>query len=261
MKKELETRVGLVTSSLPRKRSTTELLQLMSLFRCLIDCEVFAPRSENVVERKTGLEPATYSLEGYRSTKWATSAFQALDGGEEWTRTTELRRGQIYSLLQLPLCDFPISFNRCISVQSPSRWRDSNPRQADYKSATLPTELHRLDTFVSNNSALPRFSSCKDTPLFESTKTFFQIFPLSLFTLLIFNTNFSKLFSSFSLFEVCISLFWKWFSRKIHHFSSLLTLSFLPSYSLSVFCVLTNQILQTINNDIKHCVSTYNIIS
>lgn len=27
--------------------------------------------------------------------------------GEEWTRTTELRRGQIYSLLQLPLCDFP----------------------------------------------------------------------------------------------------------------------------------------------------------
>ena len=28
--------------------------------------------------------------------------------GEEWTRTTELRRGQIYSLLQLPLCDFPI---------------------------------------------------------------------------------------------------------------------------------------------------------
>ena len=32
--------------------------------------------------------------------------------GEEWTRTTELRRGQIYSLLQLPLCDFPIYFCR-----------------------------------------------------------------------------------------------------------------------------------------------------
>ena len=26
------------------------------------------------MERKTGLEPATWSLEGYRSTKWATSA-------------------------------------------------------------------------------------------------------------------------------------------------------------------------------------------
>ena len=29
-----------------------------------------------------------------------------------------------------------------------SRWRDSNPRQADYKSATLPTELHRLSSIV-----------------------------------------------------------------------------------------------------------------
>ena len=31
-----------------------------------------------------------------------------------------------------------------IRGSSSSRWRDSNPRQADYKSATLPTELHRL---------------------------------------------------------------------------------------------------------------------
>ena len=28
------------------------------------------------LERKTGLEPATWSLEGYRSTKWATSALK-----------------------------------------------------------------------------------------------------------------------------------------------------------------------------------------
>ena len=28
--------------------------------------------------------------------------------GGGWTRTTELIRGQIYSLLQLPLCDSPI---------------------------------------------------------------------------------------------------------------------------------------------------------
>ncbi len=33
------------------------------------------------LERKTGLEPATYSLEGYRSTKWATSAGQLLISG------------------------------------------------------------------------------------------------------------------------------------------------------------------------------------
>ena len=32
--------------------------------------------------------------------------FRNLCGGG-WTRTTELRRGQIYSLLQLPLCDSP----------------------------------------------------------------------------------------------------------------------------------------------------------
>ena len=34
--------------------------------------------------------------------------------GGEWTRTTELRRGQIYSLLQLPLCDSPKSDNQLI---------------------------------------------------------------------------------------------------------------------------------------------------
>ena len=95
-------------------------------------------------ERKTGLEPATYSLEGYRSTKWATSASLVLVfRGGGWTRTTELFRGQIYSLLQLPLCDSPDLMNPEGFLKNPSRWRDSNPRQADYKSATLPTELHR----------------------------------------------------------------------------------------------------------------------
>ena len=37
----------------------------------IANCELL---TEN--ERKTGLEPATWSLEGYRSTKWATSADQ-----------------------------------------------------------------------------------------------------------------------------------------------------------------------------------------
>ena len=48
-------RIELSTSSLPRKCSTTELQRLN-------------------FERKTGLEPATLSLEGWCSTKWATSA-------------------------------------------------------------------------------------------------------------------------------------------------------------------------------------------
>ena len=47
---ELLTRIELVTSSLPRKCSTTELQQQ----------DVFSP----FLERKTGLKPATPSLEG-----------------------------------------------------------------------------------------------------------------------------------------------------------------------------------------------------
>ena len=75
-KREPQTRVGLVTSSLPRKRSTTELLRLFAFTHSLFLCTLlfrsgpwlFAPVPA-FLERKTGLEPATYSLEGYRSTK------------------------------------------------------------------------------------------------------------------------------------------------------------------------------------------------
>lgn len=57
------TRVELVTPSLPRKCSTTELHRLIDYLLH------FTQRPATVIERKTGLEPATYSLEGYRSTK------------------------------------------------------------------------------------------------------------------------------------------------------------------------------------------------
>ena len=75
-------------------------------------------------ERKTRLELATYSLEGYRSTKWATSAYNWRLSIEDWTfrinaqfsttnfqfskncgqrriRTSVLVREQIYSLSPL----------------------------------------------------------------------------------------------------------------------------------------------------------------
>ena len=75
-KREPQTRVGLVTSSLPRKRSTTELLRLVSFALSLFEYLAFSKRGfgfrsslRSCLERKTGLEPATYSLEGYRSTK------------------------------------------------------------------------------------------------------------------------------------------------------------------------------------------------
>ena len=74
IKREPQTRVGLVTSSLPRKRSTTELLRLVSFALSLFEYLFFSKRGLGSLlfpafERKTGLEPATYSLEGYRSTK------------------------------------------------------------------------------------------------------------------------------------------------------------------------------------------------
>ena len=70
-----------------------------------------------LLERKTGLEPATLSLEGWCSTKWATSAcifilqfgihhllglpLPELNGGERRIRTFEVVRQQIYSLSHL----------------------------------------------------------------------------------------------------------------------------------------------------------------
>lgn len=117
-----------VTSSLPRKCSTTELQRLLKslsqwiighwsrFYHWLTDL-----MTNDNPERKTRFEPATYSLEGCRSTNWATSASQfaicnkqfaskelkcqlCFDNwrrGQGWIRTTELVRGQIYSLLPL----------------------------------------------------------------------------------------------------------------------------------------------------------------
>ena len=61
-------------------------------------------------ERKTGLEPATYSLEGCRSAKWATSAI-------EWERKdSNLRRlsQQIYSLSHLTALELSHHISLCL---------------------------------------------------------------------------------------------------------------------------------------------------
>ena len=67
------TRFELVTSSLPRKRSTPELhrrkvfisfsLKKQSLNSCFIMKEEI-PAFAGILERETGFEPATFSLEG-----------------------------------------------------------------------------------------------------------------------------------------------------------------------------------------------------
>ena len=55
-----------------------------------------------------------------------------------------------------------------------SRWRDSNPRQADYKSATLPTELHRLLALF--QIALFCCFEVAKILLFSILRNFFQLF-------------------------------------------------------------------------------------
>ena len=112
-------RFELMTSSLPRKCSTPELQQLL------------------VLERETRLELATYSLEGYRSTNWATPAY-LIQGFrfnvpdltfENWTSNIEPASGgnrirtcedisqQIYSLSQLAALVFP-QLGICLGVSA-----------------------------------------------------------------------------------------------------------------------------------------------
>ena len=66
-----------------------------------------------------------------------------------------------------------------------SRWRDSNPRQADYKSATLPTELHRLFSYVKQLFLF--FWGCKDTTFFSLHKLFLFFFSTFVFKYLFLN--------------------------------------------------------------------------
>ena len=129
-------RLELTTPSLPRKCSTNEL-QRHKLF----------PKTIRT-NQKSMTRSYFYCSSGRRGSNPPPIAWKAIAlpnellphfniknnphsfCGRGWTRTTELRRGQIYSLLQLPLCDSP-------PLRKVSRWRDSNPRPADYKSAAL----------------------------------------------------------------------------------------------------------------------------
>ncbi len=91
------------------------------------------------IERETGLEPATVSLEGWSSTNWATPAFNHFIGykfvGRAGFEPTKVAQ-QSYSLSSLTAWVSPLNFS-INSFKDLSRWRDSNPRPADYKSAAL----------------------------------------------------------------------------------------------------------------------------
>ena len=142
-----------MTSSLPRKCSTPELRRLV--FRSsvhlfisnlrivrdgfLLPMNYWTNQPMNQPERKTRFELATYSLEGYRSTNWATSAFFSLrpavtslqlftahrqlltanwQSGERRIRTSEVVRQQIYSLIHLAALESPHCLNSEVGMSN-----------------------------------------------------------------------------------------------------------------------------------------------
>ena len=80
----------------------------------------------DLVERETGFEPATFSLEGWRSTNWATPAGSFV--GRAGFEPAKVKTNRFTVCPRWPLEYLP---------KKKSRWRDSNPRPADYKSAAL----------------------------------------------------------------------------------------------------------------------------
>ena len=127
---------------------------------------------ELIEERETRLELATYSLEGYRSTKWATSAkgncwfcdFDILRFENNITKSLHLKISNSYKELWVEkdsnlrtrertdlqsvafshsaICPFFIidNWKQSIAIK-PSHLSESNQRPTDYKSVALPAEL------------------------------------------------------------------------------------------------------------------------
>ena len=126
------------------------------------------------MERETGFEPATNSLEGCDSTPelLPLAGRQGLGGGG-WIRTIVGYRRQIYSLL--PLSTRPhlqvSAKNHCrrrhLTRSSSPRWSrlpDSNRGPTDYKSVALPTELSRLTAAVKRPRVGSRWGAATCAP-------------------------------------------------------------------------------------------------
>ena len=92
-KVELLTRIELVTSSLPRKCSTTELQQHLYIFE--------SERAEDGAQTR---DPQLGRLVLYRLSYFRKSFL----GGQRWIRTTEGVRQQIYSLPHLATLVFAL---------------------------------------------------------------------------------------------------------------------------------------------------------
>src|SRR5262245_23477306 len=131
------------------------------------------------MERETGIEPATNSLEGCDSTTellpQCLPVRVRLVAREGLEPSKPLGR-QIYSLLRLT-ASLPRQLSVCGSAMflelQPTycRWswrRDLNPRPADYKSAALPTELRQPEQ-KANFSTSCASAATKSARIFHSS--------------------------------------------------------------------------------------------
>ena len=145
---EPTTRLELVTPSLPRTCSTTELRGPI--------------RHSFFMERETGLEPATNGLEGRDSTtellpRHRRSSWRRGNGAGGWIRTTVG-----LSPADLQSAAFSHSATPAPRFRVGRRWswrRDSNPQPADYKSAALPLSYASSRSSPALRSALKEHTS------------------------------------------------------------------------------------------------------
>ena len=166
------TRFELVTSSLPRKRSTPELHRL---FECEVPCFQFQVElgtlnikpDNSKSERVTRLEPATYSLEGCRSTNWATPAFSS----KPWRRWTSHQTPKHYRWIALLRLSFG---ERCggsrIRTCEVIRQRIYSPSQL----AALVSPLWLLQCIKERFLNPLRERKCKIRPFFILVKYLLQ---------------------------------------------------------------------------------------
>jgi hypothetical protein len=138
------TRLELVTPSLPRKCSTTELHRLER-----VSLRPAAGRRTLSGRRGSNPPPEAWKASALPNELLPRSGCgpaQGQDGvwGEKDSNLRRLRQ-QIYSLPHLTALVSPPGSCGCAYSFSKnmSRWTDSNRRPADYKSAALPAELHR----------------------------------------------------------------------------------------------------------------------
>ena len=128
LKEELLARLELATSSLPRKCSTPELYGRFKK-----------------IERKTGLKPATLSLEGWCSIDWATSAKNDTASRPVvtlWEKMDSNHRRHKPADLQ----SAPFGHSGILPKLFSKSWADGGIRTPDQlitNQLLWPTELHR----------------------------------------------------------------------------------------------------------------------